>query len=160
SRLFAQTTVFTVAEESANVHKMPSTGSAVIGQAARGTVVEVTRELGSWVKISWPGAPDGAAYMHTSWGTISQRPSTDQTRTVAAVSPRSELDIASSPNANVRTERTSATASSARASSLGTVYVVPPTHALGLGGRIGGSTLGMGGTIRAWHRDRLGLQLQ
>jgi hypothetical protein len=31
----------------------------------------VVRELGSWVRVSWPEAQDGVGYLHTAWGTIS-----------------------------------------------------------------------------------------
>ena len=62
SWLCAQSTVFTVNTASADVHKSPSTGGPVIGQAPRGTVLEVTRELGSWVKVVWPEGQDGVGY--------------------------------------------------------------------------------------------------
>src|SRR5437867_11203948 len=64
--LFAQTPVFTVQAASADVYKAPSTGSVVIGHAPRGTTLPVTRELGSWVKVSWPRAEDGVGYVHVS----------------------------------------------------------------------------------------------
>ena len=58
SWLLAQSAVLIVNTTSANVYKSPSTGSLVIGHATRGAVLEVTRELGSWVKVSWPAAQD------------------------------------------------------------------------------------------------------
>src|SRR5439155_2986628 len=70
SWLCAQTTEFKVTTETAQIYQAPSTGSVVIGRVPRGTVFEVTRELGSWVKILWPAAPDGSAYVHVSWGTV------------------------------------------------------------------------------------------
>ena len=39
------------------------------------------------------------------------------------------------------------------------VYVTPATHGLGVGGLMGGSPLGFGGTVRAWRPNRLGVQL-
>src|SRR5262245_57964638 len=48
SWLSAQGKEFTVNAVSADVHNFPSTGSPIIGHAARGTTLEVTRELGSW----------------------------------------------------------------------------------------------------------------
>jgi hypothetical protein len=39
------------------------------------------------------------------------------------------------------------------------VYVTPATHVLGLGGRLGGPSLGFGATARGWRRNRLGGQL-
>lgn len=55
-----------VSEASASVHKTPSVGSPVIGTAPRGTELVVTREVGSWVKVAWPSAADGAGYVRVS----------------------------------------------------------------------------------------------
>ena len=74
SPLYAQNTVkLTVNEASANVHKSPSVGSPVIGKAPRGTALVVTREVGDWVKVSWPSAADGAGYVRVSAGTLARR---------------------------------------------------------------------------------------
>src|SRR5262245_1567329 len=59
----AQTVEIRVTTPSANVYKTPSTGSLVIGSAPLGTVLEVTRELGSWVKVPWPDAQEGFGYV-------------------------------------------------------------------------------------------------
>ena len=59
-----------VATASASVHKSPSTGSPVIGTARRGAALEVTRELGDWVRVSWPDSPDGFGYVHRSMGRL------------------------------------------------------------------------------------------
>ena len=68
SPLYAQSThvKLTVSEASATVHKSPSTGSPVIGKAPRGTELVVTREVGDWVKVSWPSAADGAGYVRVN----------------------------------------------------------------------------------------------
>src|SRR4051794_19633500 len=57
--LYAQDPVFTVTAQSADVHKGPSTVTPVIGHVARGAALPVARNLGSWVRIAWPAAPDG-----------------------------------------------------------------------------------------------------
>ena len=44
----AQGTELTVNASAASVHKAPSTASPVIGQAARGTRLAVTRNVGDW----------------------------------------------------------------------------------------------------------------
>lgn len=73
SPLYAQNTVkLTVSEASANVHKSPSTGSPVIGKAPKGTALVVTREVGDWVKVSWPSSVDGAGYVRLNAGTIAR----------------------------------------------------------------------------------------
>lgn len=51
----AQETVLRVSVPSADVHKGPSVVTPVIGQAARGTALTVSQNLGSWVKV--PGRP-------------------------------------------------------------------------------------------------------
>src|SRR5207245_392807 len=80
SPLHAQGTVFKVSTPSANVHQSPSTGSPVIGTAARGAVVEVIRELGSWVRVKWPIAKDGVGYIHVSTGSIARAATSTPTR--------------------------------------------------------------------------------
>jgi hypothetical protein len=65
-----QTMAIKVSVASANVHKFPSVGSPVIGTVERGTILDVTRELGDWVRVSWPEAEDGAGYLHLSAGAM------------------------------------------------------------------------------------------
>ncbi|MEQ1758346.1 MAG: SH3 domain-containing protein [Vicinamibacterales bacterium] len=70
----AQERVFTVTTSTASVHSGPSTGSPVIGTATSARTLDVTRELGSWVRVAWPGSPNGG-YLHVSWGTLKARSS-------------------------------------------------------------------------------------
>src|SRR5512145_3141691 len=86
SSVSAQSMEFTVKVQSATVHKSPSTGSPVIGRAPRGTVLEVTRDIGTWVKIAWPDAEDGVGYVHQSVGSMAQRPTREE-RLAAAFQP-------------------------------------------------------------------------
>jgi hypothetical protein len=58
----ASNTKLTVSEAT-TVHKTPSVGSPVIGNAPRGTEMVVTREVGDWVKVAWPSAADGVGYV-------------------------------------------------------------------------------------------------
>jgi hypothetical protein len=39
------------------------------------------------------------------------------------------------------------------------VYVTPASHSLGVGGRVGSPSFGLGASARAWRRDRFGMQL-
>jgi hypothetical protein len=61
--LGAQDTALTVTVPSADVYKAPSNVTPVIGHVSRGTVLPIARNLGSWVKIAWPGAEDGAGHL-------------------------------------------------------------------------------------------------
>jgi hypothetical protein len=141
--LYAQSADFRVESASANVHKAPSIASPVIGQAPQGVVLEVRRDLGSWVKIPWPVAPDGVGYVHTSMGI----------RTGAAM-PR-----ATGGNA-LGGEPAEQVAAGNRPAALVSRYVVPPAHVVGLGGQVGGSTIGAGINARTWFHQRLGVQLE
>jgi hypothetical protein len=67
---FAQNATITVTANSADVYKSPSTGSPVIGHAARGAQLPVTRELGSWVQVAWPSVADGHGFVHVSMGRL------------------------------------------------------------------------------------------
>src|SRR6516164_43800 len=68
--LRAQDVVITITVPSADVHKGPSTVTPVIGHVSHGTTMSVQRNLGSWVKVPWPAAPDGVAYVHVSMGSL------------------------------------------------------------------------------------------
>lgn len=167
--LLAQSVQFTVTADSAGVHRSPSTGSPLLGHAPRGTVLTVMRELGSWVRISWPGAADGVGYVHMSVGKIARpapaaQPSNDQTpipaRPLAGAQPAPAAQPSSAPSplpaARVEPVRTSNPAAAARTS-----YVAAPSHALGFGGRVGvAQQVGFGATARMWSRRQIGVQLE
>ena len=145
----AQTAEITVKVASAEVHKTPSLGSPVIGTAARGTVLEVTREVGDWVKVSWPDDKDGVGYIQLTNGALARHVAGQpaaapvQAPVAAAAAPMHEpqaLPLAS--DAPARTQ-----------------YTVPLSHRIGLGGLMSGSTLGFGATGRGWWHNHLGVQV-
>lgn len=145
----AQDMALTVSVPSAAVRKSPSVASPVVGQAPRGAVLDVTRDVGSWVKVTWPDAPDGVGYVHQSMGTLFNRPSREQRLAVAAASlpPPEPADVpASASQAN-------------DSSAMRTMYVPPPTHRLGLGGQLSAATPGFGFSSRIWSRNRFGVQV-
>lgn len=155
SPLYAQDALFVVTTTSADVHKAPSTGSAVIGKAPRGKTFEVMRELGSWVRVSWPEAEDGVGYLHVTWGTISHgaalqaRPTTEARSSVADSASEPE----SSPTAIQVAQIPGPAAISRPAPSL-------PSHVIGLGGRIGTRAIGFAATGRAWTHGSFGVQIE
>jgi hypothetical protein len=153
--LYTQGTTLTVSTMSASVYKSPSTGSPVIGHANRGTVLQVTRELGSWVKVPWPGTPEGFAYLHVSTVTVSHSAAPEAYR--AAADPAVRPAPAASPSTTVgRSDRVVPAQTPAP---FRPVYVSPASHVVGLGARIDGPTLGYGATARAWRRNRIGMQM-
>jgi hypothetical protein len=157
SWLSAQSTTFTVTTESANVHKAPSTGSAVIGHVARGRMLPVTRQLGSWVQVSWPEAENGAGYLNVSWGTLGNRAmAADPTRPAATTSPRPATSAGTAPATAAQVEQARTVEPRP---ALRPVYAPPASHALGLGARMGNSPTGFGVGARAWRRKGFGAQV-
>src|SRR4029079_643409 len=171
--LHAQSTKLTVSAASASVYKSPSVGSPVIGQAQRGAALDVTREVGDWVKVSWPSAPDGVGYVRTNVGAISggaaasaraalAPPGTPAAapRATGAPAPRaseaSRGAASTTPIPSTRIEQQPLTRVSAPSPAK---VITPPTHTLGFGGRMGGSTFGIGASLRGWSRGHLGMQL-
>jgi opacity protein-like surface antigen len=149
----AQSAQFTVSVQSAAVRKAPSTGSPVVGQAPRGAILEVTRDIGAWVKVAWPEAPDGFGYLHQSMGKLSQRLTMEE-RVAAAFVPSPTNEPVAAPPSDVAAQTAIETPASTR-----TVYVAAPTHVVGLGGQMSGSSPGFGFTSRIWSRKRIGIQL-
>ena len=151
----AQSTVFTVTTATADVHKSPSVGSPTIGQALRGRELAVTREVGDWVRVSWPSGPDGAGYVRRSLGSLS--------RPAAGVAGPAASSSAVEPGAQSAVDVRSDIAAVQR-SSLPVQHKAPayrlPSHVIGLGGLMNGSEIGFGASGRAWTTSRLGVQVE
>ncbi|HET7221428.1 MAG TPA: SH3 domain-containing protein [Vicinamibacterales bacterium] len=155
---------FTVNVEAAAIRTSPSVASPIIGHASRGAVLEVTRDIGAWVKVAWPDAADGVGYVHQSMGKLSRRATVDE-RLTAAFPPATDPAPAAAPAAQDTT--IVHTTPPAVPLSSRTTYVAPPSHFIGLGGRLGTSMQttgdsrleGFGITSRIWSRGRLGVQL-
>src|SRR3954447_1568781 len=125
----AQDTVLTVTATSADVYKAPSNVTPVVGHASHGAVLSVSRNLGSWVKVAWPGAPDGVGYVHVTMGTIGPA---SGAAPAASMSPRaSSAAAAGPPIPPVRT------AAPTRAVARPAVSKPPESHLLGIGALIG-----------------------
>src|SRR4029453_6940047 len=70
ARLHAQSSTFTVTVASAAVRQAPSAGSPVVGYRAKGEVLDVRRNLGTWIEVAWPASPAGIAYVSASMGLL------------------------------------------------------------------------------------------
>jgi len=164
----AQTTVFKITATAAKVRKAPSTASPVIGLLPSGAVLEVTRDLGSWVKIVWPKGENGAGYVHVSTGTNATAATPPQRRTNGSAAPapaassstaaRSAAPVAgaSAPPPPVPARSVSESASAIPPGG----YIRPPEHNLGVGARVGTAGLGIGVAARGWSHARVGLQVE
>jgi hypothetical protein len=144
----AQTAEIKVNTASADVHKGPSASTPVIGKAARGAVLVVTRELGDWVKVTWPEAEDGSGYVFMREGSFTRNGTPAPSRFAAAPAPAGAV----SPDTTPAEPDQLAPAP---------VYVAPPTHFVGLGGRFGtSSSFGFAAGARFWGRGHLGGQVE
>jgi hypothetical protein len=161
--LHAQTSVLTVTVQSADVHKGPTTGSPVIGEAPRNTALTVARNLGSWAEVLWPESPDGVGYVHLTMGRIgapganppaashsprasSSRPSVRQGAGTAARTPE--------PVPFTTTQRTPP---GDRVASSASQTGPSISHIVGVGGMVG-SMSSWGGTARWWRNKHVGIQ--
>lgn len=151
-----QNTVFTVTTAAVDVHKSPSVGSPVVGRAPRGRQLEVTREVGDWVRVSWPEASDGMGFVRRTLGSLAQAPAVGTPARSAAASPEASASAMAVRDDIASVQRAILPAEPAAPSQ----YVLPPSHRFGIGGLMSGTTIGFGASGRAWSRRRLGLQLE
>jgi hypothetical protein len=120
----------------------------------------VTRNVGDWVKVVWPTAPDGVGYVRVSVGSVSNGTVAPLTNTATAKSagvPPSQR-VVTTP-VIVPGDQTAQTQTGNRLpvrttspSSSGT------THRFGVGVLMGGPSFGLGVGARAWAHKRLGVQ--
>ncbi len=148
--VYAQDVVLTVNVPAADVYRGPSTGSVIIGHVSRGAVLPVTRELGSWVKVDWPDAPDGVGYVHVTMGRVGPR---------SADTPPARRAMAAAPEpVTTSIPPLTRTAVGERVAPRGQLNVTPASHTVGIGGLFA-SARSVGATARAWRANRLGLQV-
>jgi hypothetical protein len=146
----AQGTHFTVSTASASVYKAPTNVSPVIGEVKQGATLEVTRDVGSWVKVAWSKAPDGVGYVRKAAGTM------------GTLSPAAAAAPAASPAGAPRASAAAAPVASGSAAppSAAPAGYVAPSHRFGMGGQIGGSAVGSGFSARGWSKSqKFGVQL-
>ena len=162
STVHAQNTHFIVSAPSASVYKAPTNVSPIVGEAKQGATLEVTRDVGSWVKVAWSNAPDGIGYVRKSAGTMGAlgaavpvTPAAPATKTAAAPARPSPVS-ASAPRA---TTAQGVPVVRPQPAAVPTGYVAP-THRFGVGGQVGGSAVGAGFSARGWtSSQKFGVQI-
>lgn len=155
----AQDAVLTVTVASADVYKGPSAVTPVIGHVSRGTVLPVSRNLGSWAKVAWPDAPEGVGYVHVTMGRLGPSSADASAANLSARTSSAHASATSAP-ASATTTIPPATRrpASERMAVRGELTDTPITHIFGVGGLVG-SMSSFGATARAWRSDHLGFQL-
>jgi hypothetical protein len=148
----AQNVEFTINVPTAAVRKAPSTASPIIGQAPRGAVLPVTRDIGAWLKVAWPEAEDGIGYVHQTMGARSHKTTLEE-RVATALPPAPPEQSPSAQTIDVVRDTPPPVPMSPH-----TQYVSAPTHVVGLGGRMGRpSNDDYGVSARVWSRKRFGV---
>jgi len=156
----AQGTELTVNVASASVHKSPTNVSPVLGVVGRGARLEVTREVGDWVKVAYPAAADGVGYVRKSMGAMTpaatskaqvQGTATAARTTAQPTQPAPRLTSTSGEQAQTGNRLPVRNAGPKRSTA---------SHMFGLGARLGGPSFGIGASARAWALGRLGLQVE
>jgi hypothetical protein len=165
STVQAQGMHFTISAPAASVYKAPTNVSPVIGEAKQGATLEVTRDVGSWVKVAWSKAPDGVGYVRKSAGTMGELgPAVPALAAAPAAAPRTTAPSASASAAPAGSGTVTAASSRPPSSQAGPVVrsqpapvpasYVAPSHRFGLGGQVGGSAVGSGFSARAWSASQ------
>jgi len=153
--LRAQDTVLTITVPSADIYKGPSTVNPIIGHAARGTALTVTRNLGSWARVAWSDAPDGIGYVHMTMGRLSTG-----SGSASVSSPmRASSTPASGPaQVPMPLEARTPAATPNRSAVVGQQGGSAISHILGVGGLVGSMST-YGATARQWQHNRFGVQV-
>jgi hypothetical protein len=157
----AQDAAITVTVPSADVYKAPSNVTPIIGHIPQGSVLPISRNLGSWVRVAWPSAPDGVGYVHVSMGRLgpirndaastAAAAAVAAPRTSSAITPLSQtprpVDTPPAPRSHVTDQAIPRVQGSA----------APASHTLGVGALVG-YTRSVGVTTRAWSSPHIGFQ--
>lgn len=149
-----------IVKASADVHKFPSVGSPVIGNARGGTVLEIRRNLGSWVEVPWPNTEAGIAFVHVNTGMIAPRSTVAASNAAQAASAQIAAVAAAATAARGANSsaRGSGPVPASHAASQQATYVTLPQHRIGMGALMDVSKPGFGATARTWWKHRLGVQ--
>jgi hypothetical protein len=168
STVHAQSTHFTVSAASASVYKAPTNVSPVIGEAKQGATLEVTRDVGSWLKVAWSKAPDGVGYVRKNQGTLGTLgaavpataavPAAKQTGAPQAAAPASASVVAPAAAPHAAAAQAGPVSRPRPSAAVPTNYVAP-SHRFGVGGQVGGSAVGAGLSVRGWTTSqKIGVQ--
>jgi hypothetical protein len=150
----AQDTVLTVSVPSADVYQGATNVTPVVGHVSSGTVLPVLRDLGSWVKVAWPDAPDGVGYVHVTMGRVGPPDANAPTPKIS----RRASSAPAPPATTIPPPQPPPAPAAERVAPRGQPNPRPISHILGVGGLVG-SMNNFGATARAWRKNRLGIQL-
>jgi opacity protein-like surface antigen len=158
---------FTVSVPTANVRERPSTESRVIAKLPRGTILDVASQAAGWIEVVLAeGKERRVGFVWESLGSVERVAS----RAASSSTPASTIPPAPVPTPSApkdegpppsRPPAVPTTASGQKTTPIRSAPgpESPSARTLGVGGRVGGFALGMGGSVRLWSPGRLGLQV-
>jgi len=151
-------------KENADVHQSAATSSPLIGRAARGRVLELTRDVGDWAEIVWEGSSNHAGYIRVRLGAVPLAAFRDLPTIRPAASPSAAVAAtaaANPPNADAGTTPSARPAPSGRVAKARDplAFELPP-HTTGFGIRMDPRFRDFGGAARLWSSSRLGAQIE
>ena len=157
----AQTT-YTL-KDAVDVHQAPLTSSPVIGRATRGRSLELTRDVGDWVEVTWADAPTHKGFIRVRFGAEPLAAFRDIPTIHAASTPPATLASASPAG----TQTTPAQPPSVTPTPIAQVphardplaFELPP-HTTGVGLRMDPRFRNFGAAVRLWSPSRVGGQLE
>jgi hypothetical protein len=159
----AQTT-YTLREAS-DVHQAPTTSSPVIGHAARGRTLELTRDVGDWVEVVWADAANRKGYVRVRFGAVALAAFRDLPAITTAASPSTTSVGTTTASATSGTPDATSPASLAQSNDRPVkardplAFELPP-HTAGFGMRMDPRFRDFGGAARLWTPSRFGAQLE
>jgi len=154
-------------KEAADVHLSATTSSPLIGRAARGRAIELTRDVGDWAEIGWEGSSNHAGYIRVRMGGVPLAAFRDlpAIRPVASPAAPTVASTATAsgnpPNADAASTPIARPASSGRPAKArdALAFELPP-HTTGVGIRMDPRFRDFGAAARFWSPSRLGAQLE
>jgi hypothetical protein len=155
-------TLYTL-KENADIHSSPATSSPVIGHASRGRTMELTRDVGDWVEVTWAEGTNHSGYIRVRFGTVAlaafrdlpplhsglvaSTPPAVATVPAASSTPTQHGDTAASPSTHTVAKARDPIA-----------FELPP-HVAGVGVRMDPRFRDFGAATRLWSPSRFGAQL-
>jgi hypothetical protein len=160
-----QTSTFTIAVDLANVRERPSTSSRIVNQLPRGAVVDVIGEERGWVEVVFQDRlnRNNRGFVSLSLGRLDRvKPASVPAREAdkPVLPPKQESEPEPQPRSEpvaVPSPQQAPTPQIVVGATAPTAFA-PEHRRLALGGRLGGFTFGVGGSLRGWTNDRFAIQ--
>jgi len=145
----AQAQTLRVTAEKVNVRQKPTTDSAVVATLDKGSELESLEKVGAWYRVRIKGT-GSEGYVHSLVVTAVSSITSTTPSSVPTILPGAQQTGSSLPEQRIPGQRVAPLPAPPPAGN--------PLRQTGVGGRVGGFTMGVGGSIRHWANDRFAMQ--